>query len=247
MNIQTLKFFILFSLLLSCSNPQAIEADTPIDNIVEFVSVPEPTDSTSIENALEVSDSLIEFTFEENRLELQFVTFELAVDSIDIWSDEVDLNKQNSDTIIVYLDLSSSIEGKKIRIKQLLDGGIRVFQSYETSITIMNEGPHCDMIEWKHYNSDWTEIEILNDTIETNSYSEEERNQFIDVDMSELIKAVEIHCGERWADHVKEVKSPNEYPLGIGMNRVYFKIEYLNDTTGTVSSKIIVFEIPMGC
>ena len=51
MIIQTLKFFILFSLLLSCSNPQVIEADTPMDNIVEFVSVPEPTDSIIIENA----------------------------------------------------------------------------------------------------------------------------------------------------------------------------------------------------
>ena len=247
MIIRILLSLILSISLLSCVHPQIKEQDSSVEELIHVDPIPEKLDKEVVEQILEISDSLIEFINGENLLELKFKTFEMSIDSIDIWNDEVDLKEHNSDTVIVYLDLGSSIEEKKIRIKQLLEGRLRVFQSYENSITIMNEGPHCDMNDWKHYNSDWAEIEFFNDTIETNSYSEEEWNKFIDVDMSEFIDAVRLHCGERWANLAEGAKSPTDYPSGVSMSRIYLKVEYSNDKTGMVSTKIIAFEIPMGC
>ena len=42
-------------------------------------------------------------------------------------------------------------------------------------------------------------------------------------------------------------QSLTEYPSGVSMSRIYLTVEYSNDKTGTVSTKIIAFEIPMGC
>lgn len=233
--------------LFSCVNPENEKSEVAVEQKKQVEPLVQVLDSLINEEVFEVSDSLMEFINGDFMLDLKFKTFEMSVDSIDIWNDEVDLRQQNSDTIIVYLDLGSSVDGKKIRVKQLLEGGLRVFQSYENSITIMNEGPHCDLNEWKHYNSDWVEIEVLNDTIETISYDEDEWRRFIEVDMSELVEAVRFHCGEEWADQAKNAKSPSDYPSGVSMSRIYFKIEFQNEKTGTISSKIIAFEIPMGC
>jgi len=38
------------------------------------------------------------------------------------------------------------------------EGEIKLYQSFENSITIINEGPHCDLVKWKHYNSEWKEL-----------------------------------------------------------------------------------------
>lgn len=245
-----IRIFLIFSsivILVSCGNSELEQTKKVVVNKIQIEPVSGKLDPLVVELDIEVEDSLLEFVNGDLLLELKFKTFEMSIDSIDIWNDEVDLKLHNSDTVIVYLALGSSVEDKKIRVKQILEGGLRVFQSYENSITIMNEGPHCDLNDWKHYNSEWVELDVLNDSIKTVDYSEEEWSQFIDVDMSELIEAVKFHCGEEWAAQAKKAVSPTEYPNGVSMSRIYIKVEYQNDKTGTTSSKIIAFEIPMGC
>ena len=111
----------------------------------------------------------------------------------------------------------------------------------------MDEGPHCDLTEWKHYNSKWKELRIIDGEFITASYRETDWEKFIEVNMNELREAVRNQCGDRWAEQIKDIKSPNEYPCGVSTSRIFLKIEWINLLENIKSEQIISFEIPMGC
>jgi hypothetical protein len=179
---------------------------------------------------------------------IKFQEFELNImKPISVWDEEGKLENIQKDSVYVYLDLGESIEGIKIQINQLKNGKIKIFQRFENSITIMDEGPHCDLIDWKHYNSKWNELEITDNIFLTDSYSEKDWRKFEQVNIEELKKAVKEKCGEEWLNHIKNIKSPNNYPSAVGMSRVFLKIKFKNDEIGITEEKIISFEIPMGC
>jgi len=186
------------------------------------------------------------FTPSEDDLHLKFSEFELLIDSLDYWDEEDELKELQSDRANIYLELGESIVGKSIKITSLKNKDIRVYQCYENSITVMREGPHCDLLNWKHYTSDWVELTIKGESFITNTYSEKEWNKFDEVDISEFIEAVKEHCGDDWANHVKDIKSVKEYPSAVGVSKILLKIEILNEDE-SISNKIIAFEIPMGC
>lgn len=181
------------------------------------------------------------------RIEIRFQDFSLLME-LEIWDENRELKKIQNDTAKVYLEFGETPEGKKIKIKQSKFKKIQVFQRYENSVTIMNEGPHCDLTEWKHYYSDWKKLDfdLKENTFVSDSYEREDSEKFIEVDINELKKAVENECGGYWPEHIKNLKKVNEYPSGVSMSRIFLKI-LLTDKNDSVIEKIIEFEIPMGC
>ncbi len=178
------------------------------------------------------------------RIEIKFQDFSLLME-LEVWDENGELKKTQNDTAKVYLELGETPEGKKIKIKQSKFKKIEIFQRHENSVTIMNEGPHCDLTEWKHYYSDWNKLnfDVKENTFVSDSYKHEDWEKFIEVDINELKKAVEKECGGYWPKHIKNV---NEYPSGVSMSRIFLKI-LLTDKNDSVIEKIIEFEIPMGC
>ena len=71
------------------------------------------------------------------------------------------LNETQKDTVYLYSELGETIEGQTISIstEQLIN--LTIEQRYETSVTIMGEGPHCDLIDWKHYDSEWKTLKLI--------------------------------------------------------------------------------------
>src|SRR5688572_31178406 len=65
--------------------------------------------------------------------------------------------------VITDLELGDSVEGAILELvsepSNLASFSVQV--QYETSVTIMNEGPHLDLVEWKHYTSEWRNIERI--------------------------------------------------------------------------------------
>ena len=112
----------------------------------------------------------------------------------------------------------------------------------------MNEGPHCDLTEWKHYYSEWKKLNynVEENSFISDSYKRKDWEKFISVSVNELKKAVEKECGGNWSDLIEDIKSVNEYPCGVSMSRIFLKI-LLTDENDLVSERIISFEIPMGC
>lgn len=182
-----------------------------------------------------------------NSLKIRFEEFIIQIDSIEVWDEKGKLANQQKDTARIFLELGETIEGQKLKVQKIKKGDIRIYQRFENSVTIMNEGPHCDLTEWKHYNSNWEQLRIENEQFLTESYFEADWEKFIEVDMTELREAVRKQCGEEWAEHIKDVKLPNEYPCGVSTSRIFLKIEFIDQDSKELKERIISFEIPMGC
>jgi hypothetical protein len=167
---------------------------------------------------------------------------------LEVWDENGELKKVQNDTAKVYVELGETPQGKKIKIKQSKFKKIEIFQRYENSVTIMNEGPHCDLKEWKHFYSDWKKLnfDFTENIFVSDSYEYKDSEKFIAIDINELKKAVEKECGGYWPEHIKDIKNVNEYPSGVSMSRIFLKI-LLTDENDSVIEKTIEFEIPMGC
>jgi hypothetical protein len=202
-----------------------------------------------IDGALDgyVFDGYLNTDHPGNPFEIQFdgISFHMNLEG---WEEVDDSNKTHQDTAKIYIELGETPEGKKITIHNAKFKRIEVFQRHENSVTIMNEGPHCDLTEWKHYDSNWKQLEF--NTVEgsfiTDSYTPEDWEKFIPVDLNEFEEAVKVQCGEYWMEHIKGIKSVTEYPSGVSISRIFLKL-LLTDEKDSVTEKIIEFVIPMGC
>ncbi len=181
------------------------------------------------------------------KIEIKFKDFSVQME-LDVWDENGDLKKTHNGNAKIYVELGDTPEGKKVKIKQSKFKKIEVFQRHENSVTIMNEGPHCDLTKWKHYYSEWKKLDFdaEENSFISDSYEREDREKFIEVGINELKKEVEKECGKHWSEQIKNIKNVNEYPSRVSTSRIFFKI-LLIDRNDSVTEKIISFEIPMGC
>lgn len=181
------------------------------------------------------------------RIEIKFDELVLQME-LEVWDAYGDLKNIQKDTAKVYLELGDTPEGKKVKIKQSNFKNIEVFQRHENSVTIMNEGPHCDLTEWKHYYSEWKKLDFNyeENSFVSHTYERDDWEKFGSVDINELKRVVAEVCGDYWPEHIKDIQSVHEYPSGVSMSRIFLKI-MLTDENDRILEKTISFEIPMGC
>ncbi len=194
--------------------------------------------------------SIIPSIFGEDKiksLKLNLTDFSIVFPSIEI--DKyyyLKVEQEKNDTTVISLELGDTPENKTITI---LGGNVEilnVYQKFETSITVMNEGPHLDLLEWNHYISDWVKLDKTDkNSFQTNGYNEEESNRFPEVSVPEIKQAVLKLGGERWYKLVSNIKSCTDYPCNVGISKIFFRIDYLKENSK--HSKNLVFNIPMGC
>ena len=237
-----LQFIFLSLIIFSCDTPSE-KVENKVEAAKEKVEI---IKNNQIEKELA---QIKQVEIEEGGIEIKFEDFQVNIDSVLIYDAEGSLKNIQKDTAIVYLELGESIEGVIFKIsKHNKFDKIKIFQRFENSITIMAEGPHCDLTEWNHYNSEWKELkQINNKEYLTDSYSERDWELFVDIEIEDLIKAVKEKCGDEWANYIKNIKSPNEYPSGVSTSRIFIKILLEKVENGEEQEKIISFEIPMGC
>jgi hypothetical protein len=88
----------------------------------------------------------------------------------------------------------SGAEGKDFRIQA----------QYQTSLTISDEGPHLDLLDWKHYESEWSDLEQLgNLKFRMPTYTDEETSAFqmsLQKRFTKLFSKPEVHVGQRWSN-----------------------------------------------
>jgi len=181
---------------------------------------------------------------------INFKDFSLEFEIAELEKDEYYKDKPKTDSIYLILtDLAETIEGKTIKIdlknKEISD--MKIEQCYETSITISNEGPHCDLIEWKHYISEWKTLQTKSKNIYVcETYSEEESQKFPQVNIDDLKKYVKDNCGDEYFEITKNINNPNELPSSIGISRYIFKISWKTNKSSN-NKKYIVISNLMGC
>ena len=236
-----LYIFIFSTLVLTTScgnknsqNDKMTTKDTALTNVVSDSVLRHENNSENQES----DNSTTTIRFEELTLKInKFVAYD----------EENKLSIIQKDTVIILADLGETIEKQNIKIETSLLENVKVEQRYETSITIMDEGPHCDLTEWKHFTSEWKPLERIKSQYICLSYSEKETEKFPQTTIEELKAEVKSKYGEKWAKYIENVTSLTEYPCGIGISRYFLRITGQFKTNGKKISKLIVIENPMGC
>jgi len=161
---------------------------------------------------------------------------------------EPESSKINKDTAYLYSELGSTIEGQLLVVLSDNLSQVKVEQSYETSVTISKEGPHCDLLNWKHYYSEWKTLNPNeNGAFICEIYNQEDNEKFPKIEISNLQQEVRKQCGEDWQLLINDIKSPTEYPSSVSISRYFLKVTGIRKDNGQLISKIIVIESPMGC
>ena len=201
------------------------------------------TDQPSSQTKNIIAEAQETETPDPNRV-LRFQEFAIKLDSVGIYDDEGQLSEILGDSVYLYLDIGASIEGVKLTLEGVSGAdNIVVEQCYETSLGVSDEGPHCDLLDWKHYRSPWKKIRQTGPGVFVcDSYSLAESRIFPVVSREEVKAAVAAQCGVEWGDMVK---SATEYPCEVGISNYYLCIK--GRISGKSVRKIIVFESPMGC
>ena len=207
-----------------------ITAQTPQESIIGYVY-----------DAYLTTDEL------EPRTVVPFDNLNVVIYNMELYETEGQDFESKQESVTYYSDLGTSPENKTIRIQPKTNyKKITIYQSYETSITIMNEDPHCDLLDWKQYQSLWLPLyEEPKNTYKTLSYNTTDGSVFVDFNMQELKDAVRSLCGEEYAELVEPLNNARS-PVAVAISTIYLKIVMLDENDQRLE-RIIAFEIPMGC
>lgn len=179
---------------------------------------------------------------------VRFPELTLVFNRLVVWEDEQKLSALQTDSVNLYAELGETIEGQQISVLTDVLTDITIEQRYETSVVISNEGPHCDLVEWKHYYSDWKPLtQSPGGTFIGLTYDIKETERFPKLPITELKETVRKQCGEEWYQLVKNIKSPNEYPSSVGISRYVVRVSGKQKGTGKTIRKIIAIGQSMGC
>lgn len=152
----------------------------------------------------------------------------------------------SADSVLISLELGDTPSGSMLVFHSQGSTISSVKQKYETSITVMDEGPHLDLIEWKHYHSPWIELKMVSaNQYQAIGYSQAQSEMFPEVDIEEVRMVVQKLGGERWFKHIEDLDDIHTYPFGVGISKLEFMIEY--KVLGKLKKKVLIFEIPLGC
>lgn len=123
---------------------------------------------------------------------------------------------------------------------------VKVEQRHETSLTVQDEGPHLDLVDWKHHVSDWVELPgEVGGAFRSLPISAEDSSRFPRVEMSSVLPEIGRR-DPRWLDVVKGAKSIREYPFSVGVTEISFRI--LARLGGKWEPVHVVrLRLPMGC
>lgn len=152
-----------------------------------------------------------------------------------------------ADTVYIYPEPGETIEGKLISISNNQLTNLAVQQRFETSVTILNEGAHCDLREWKHFYSDWKQLPTNNkDQFTSPKYAANDYKRFPDISMDELKQKVKQQCGDEFFKLVEKLKAPTEYPSAVSISRYFLRLTGQRQDNGKTVTKLIVIVNPMG-
>jgi len=160
--------------------------------------------------------------------------------------------KLSSDKTVVVddIDVPEYVDGQEITIRGS-DPSARfwISERYRTSMTVMGEGPHLDLVDWRHFDSEWIPLERIADRkFRTLASERMDGDKFPGATQAEIMAAVRKRAGD-WPEAIelaKKCRAPNEYPCGVSVSSVFFRVEMLVGDQWT-NVGVVEVQIPMGC
>ncbi|WP_375561651.1 hypothetical protein ACE193_03620 [Bernardetia sp. OM2101] len=249
----TLFALLILLLFISCSSEKETQSNT------------DETQISNIKNQ-ETRNNFVEINQKEVSLQRKEIKKRIEKDSIfivkfdkinikfissDIWSKEDEFEKTYTDSIKINSGLGESFKNKVFEIIQkdssIVD--VEVFESYQTSLGVSEEGAHLDLLNWKHFNSEWQKLIIKNNSFISKEYSEKESKLFPKVNTKQILEAVMVEYGgeeNKFTERARNCKNANSYPCSVMINQFNFKI-VVTDKNGSKINYFILINLPMGC
>jgi len=145
----------------------------------------------------------------------------------------------------LFLDLGEDIDSISI----LSQGEYRVLLQTHTSVTVMDEGPHIDLVDWKHGKSAFSLLEKKDNTFKFVDNSAEAKFPVVSRDeiVLALTKEVDQHkLNKRWIDVAKNCRDAYSYPCAVAPSLYLFHIEKRVKGQWELVGKLRAI-VPMGC
>jgi hypothetical protein len=177
------------------------------------------------------------------------------------------LEDMSIDPVTVDLDIGESIEDQLIILHTYPGESweFKVEQQFETSLTVMDEGPHIDLLDWKHYTSAWEEIRMIErNHFLTSTVGPSESSKFPQVTRREIFVAVKKAerklyadyyetartagdpVDEKWSQRARQCQSTGEYPCAVSVSTIRLRIKVKEDGEWKIIKRM-EFIVPMGC
>lgn len=232
---------LTFTTLCACDNASTdTTVPTQNDNMV--------SETTNRSNQTSNEDPFTSEGEVDTITTIKFDELSVSISRLIIYDEEMKMDQIQKDTVEIYPELGEIIEGQLISLSSDQLTGLTVEQRYETSVTIMNEGPYCALVDWKHFYSEWKQLQTNNSgQFICEKYTEKEHEKFPKISMDDLKQEVKDQCGDEWLELVEKIKTPTEYPSGVGISRYYFRVTGQRKDNGQTVTKLIIIEPSMGC
>lgn len=192
----------------------------------------------------------VEPATQENQDTIQVITlrdFMISMNEDNFYEDDQFAVHENDDTIQTVQELGGTTEGAWLNIESPTLTQLTVEQRFETSVSLSFEGPHCDMVDWKHYLSPWKKLQPEGTMYHIDSIPDKEEARFPKVTEAEFKDAIIKHCGKEALEDFEGKYDIHTYPAWVGISRIYIKISGTAPNTQQRRSVILVIWVPMGC
>lgn len=175
---------------------------------------------------------------EDSSMVIRFQELHLMVNYLLGEQDTFSVKPTNPDTIAIYYAIPETIEGQELKVLSSGLSDMKVETSYETSLSINFGGEHFDLVDWKHFTSEWKVLEETESGYHVPKISLEESKQFPNYTVAELrLKAIE--------DNLKGVYTQKNGRPIVSVSRIFVRISGSKDKLK--KSYLLIFEEPMGC
>lgn len=233
---------LLFGLtLLGCRD--SCQKGQPSEHKAE---APLPSNNIDTENHIIFKET--EIPTKRGAVQFVFDDFVLEIEELEVFSNQGVQNKIYAiqDTVKVYIDIETRLNWQKMSIYPKRKGRFKMYQAHQNTLALSVEGEFCDLTDWKNFQSEWKQLKKKDEKFTLHKYSLDDHRKFLDLDMEEVRQALRVHCGDNWADYIKDAKSPNESPCWVSISNIYLKVVYFSASRQPPKESIIVIEVPMG-
>jgi hypothetical protein len=152
------------------------------------------------------------------------------------------------DEVSHELGLGEEIEGKiaVVEVMSLAPADVVLQFQWETSLSIDDEGPHLDLLDWKHYTSDWIQLpRVAEGGFRVPQLTSEQQHTFPETRLDDVCTAAERLGGARWVKVCRKATAVGVYPTRIGVSAYRFRVG-TSETTDWGSAPVIELRRPLG-
>ncbi|WP_368564327.1 hypothetical protein [Pseudoxanthomonas sp. UTMC 1351] len=156
----------------------------------------------------------------------------------------------------VPLEVGDEVYGALLRLTPASAGSeYRVRVQFETSLAVGDDGPHIDLVDWKHCVSEWRPADsaglhafILPSPTEQESgcFPSARATEIKVATQAALVRAGMEDSAPHWLGLLASVKQAGDQPTYVGISKVRVQVETLRKGQW-VEVTTVEFLVPLGC